>query len=193
VRVTVTDVSSFFGAGFRIAYDPAALLFGGMDSSTSFLGTGITDASQLYFFADATNSPGEVVVTATRVFLPSRSRSRRPDLVVPNFVARRFLWKEVTGSIRDPTHNLVCNGTVVGTGAARSPSHESRRRVGAGKSGDELLPVVLRFLHRCGGHRRRDDLRRDRAAPGAVDASRRPIGCPEEASTGVGGSSSWCA
>ena len=68
VRVTVTEVSNFFGAAFRIAYDPTALLFNGMDSSNSFLRTGVTDPNQLFFFADSTNSPGEVVITATRIY-----------------------------------------------------------------------------------------------------------------------------
>lgn len=118
VRVTVTDVSSFFGAGFRIAYDPTALLFGGMDSSTSFLSTGITDTSQLFFFADATNSPGEVVITATRVFpaVPV-TVTTTSDLVILNFVARLSIppGAEV-GRLDFADPKQACDGTVAAPG-----------------------------------------------------------------------------
>jgi hypothetical protein len=116
VRVTVTQVDNFFGAAFRITYDPAALLFNGMTSSSSFLNAGITDTSQLFFSADSANSPGEVVITATRLF-PATPLPAAPtaDLVILNFVARLAIapGAEVGRlDFADPVHNQVCNGTV---------------------------------------------------------------------------------
>jgi hypothetical protein len=120
VRVTVTQVANFFGAGFRITYDPAALLFNGMDSSSSFLNAGITDTSQLYFSADSANSPGEVVITATRLF-PATPLPAAPtaDLVILNFVARLAIAPGAEAGrldFGDPDHNQVCDGTVSGDG-----------------------------------------------------------------------------
>ena len=122
VRVTVTDVPIFFGAAFRIAYDPTALLFGGMDSSSSFLNTGITDSSQLFFFADATNSPGEVVITATR-FYPAVpvAVTTTSDLVILNFVARLSIAPGATNGrldFGDAANNQVCDGTVAPPGCS---------------------------------------------------------------------------
>jgi hypothetical protein len=117
VRVTVTQVDNFFGAAFRITYDPAALLFNGMDHSTSLLNAGITDtSSQLLFIADSANSPGEIVITATRLF-PATPLPAAPtaDLVILNFVARLAIapGAEVGRlDFGDPTHNQVCDGTV---------------------------------------------------------------------------------
>jgi hypothetical protein len=120
VRVTVTEVSNFFGAGFRISYDPTALLFNGMDSSSSFLSADVTDPNQLFFFADSTNSPGEVVITATRLYpavpVPAAPTS---DLVILNFVARLAIapGAEVGRlDFGDPTQNQVCDGTVAAPG-----------------------------------------------------------------------------
>src|SRR5262245_64924062 len=120
VRVTVTQVANFFGAGFRITYDPAALLFNGMDSSSSFLRTGVTDPNQLYFSADSSNSPGQIVITATRVF-PATAVPAAPtaDLVILNFVARLAISPGSTiGRLDfgDPANNQVCDGTVSGNG-----------------------------------------------------------------------------
>lgn len=66
VRVTVTQVASFFGTAFRIAYDPAALLFNGMDDSSSFLRAGVTE-SDVLFDVNSANTAGELVITATRL------------------------------------------------------------------------------------------------------------------------------
>jgi hypothetical protein len=118
VRVTVTQVDNFFGAGFRIDYDPTALLFNGMASSSSFLRTGVTDSSQLYFTADSSNSPGQIVVTATRVY-PALPVPAGPtaDLVILNFVARLAIapGAEIGRlDFGDPANNQVCDGTVSG-------------------------------------------------------------------------------
>lgn len=121
VRVTVTQVDSFFGAAFRITYDPTALLFNGMDSTTSFLRDGVTDPDQeLQFLFDASLNPGEIVITATRVF-PAVALPAAPtaDLVILNFVARLPIAPAATvGRVEfgDPAGNQVCDGTVVGTG-----------------------------------------------------------------------------
>jgi hypothetical protein len=116
VRVTVTQVANFFGAGFRIKYDPTALLFNGMDSSTSLLNAGVTDTSQLFFLADSANTPGEIVITATR-FPPATPLPAAPtaDLVILNFVARLAIAPAATVGrldFGDPAHNQVCDGTV---------------------------------------------------------------------------------
>jgi len=121
VRVTVTQVASFFGAAFRIQYDATALLFNGMDNSSSFLRTGVTDPNQLYFSADSANSPGEIVITATRLFpaVPVLLVATTSDLVILNFVARKAIAPGTAAGrldFGDPTQNQVCDGTVVGTG-----------------------------------------------------------------------------
>ena len=120
VRVTVTQVANFFGAGFRITYDPTALLFNGMDHSTSLLNAGITDTSQLYFSADSANHPGEIVITATRLY-PATPLPAAPtaDLVILNFVARLAIAPNAEVGRLDfgaPANNQVCDGTVSGTG-----------------------------------------------------------------------------
>jgi hypothetical protein len=114
VRVTVTQLPNVFGAAFRVAYDPTALLFNGMDNSTSFLHDGVTDPSQLFFFVDAANSPGQLVITATRVFpaVPI-SVTTTSDLVILNFVARRTIVPlAVEGRLDFADPKQVCDGTV---------------------------------------------------------------------------------
>jgi len=118
VRVTVTQVASFFGAAFRIRYDATALLFNGMDNSSSFLRTGVTDSSQLFFFADSQNAPGEIVITATRLFpavpVPVTATS---DLVILNFVARRTIVAGAAdGRLDFAAPKQVCDGTVASPG-----------------------------------------------------------------------------
>jgi len=117
VRVTVTEIPNFFGAAFRVSYNPAALLFNGMDSSSSFLATGITDTSQLIFTANAQISPGEIVITATRVNpavpVPVTTTS---DLVILNFVARLAIPPSAAVGRLDFTDpKQVYDGTVVGS------------------------------------------------------------------------------
>ena len=118
VRVTVTQMASFFGAAFRIKYDATALLFNGMDNSTSFLRNGVTDASQLYFDANAAISPGEIVITATRFFpaVPV-SVTTTSDLVILNFVARRAIpANAVDGRLDFADPKQACDGTVAAPG-----------------------------------------------------------------------------
>src|SRR5882672_7421209 len=90
VRVTVTGVSSFFGAAFRITYDTTALQFTGMTDTDSFLrGGGVAEAN-LFFFEDHASIPGEVIVTATRVdptVAVPVDVTNASDLVVLNFTA----------------------------------------------------------------------------------------------------------
>jgi len=124
VRVTVTQVASFFGAAFRIKYDATALLFNGMDDSTSFLRGDVTDSSQLYFLADSQNAPGEIVITATRVFpaVPVPLVSTTSDLVMLNFVARRSIAVGAAdGRLDFVDPKQACDGTVVGTGCGTIP------------------------------------------------------------------------
>jgi hypothetical protein len=115
VRVTVTQMPSFFGAAFRIKYDGTALLFNGMDSSTSFLRDGITDSNQLFFVSDSANSPGELVITATRLFpaVPVPLVSTTSDLVILNFVARKAIVPlAAEGRLEFVDPKQACNGTV---------------------------------------------------------------------------------
>jgi hypothetical protein len=116
VRITATQFSNFFGAAFRISYDPTALLFNGMDTSTSFLREGITDTDQqLFFTSDAANSPGEIVITATRVFPapPVPLVSATSDLVIVNFVARRTIVAGADeGKVQFADPKQVCDGSV---------------------------------------------------------------------------------
>jgi len=115
VRVTVTQLADFFGAGFRITYDATALLFNGMDDSTSFLRDGVTDPNQLIFIADAANAPGQIVITATRVSpaVPVPLVSTTSDLVILNFVARRaILPLAEEGRLEFVDPKQACDGTV---------------------------------------------------------------------------------
>ncbi len=61
ILVRVTNIDDFFGAGFRVNFDPATARFLGFDSTDSFiLETGVmTDISAVE------NVPGELLVTAT--------------------------------------------------------------------------------------------------------------------------------
>ena len=119
VRVTVTQVAGFFGAAFRIKYDATALLFNGMDDSTSFLRDGVTDSNQLFFLADSQNAPGEIVITATRVFpaVPVPLVSTTSDLVILNFVARKPISAGAAdGRLDFVDPRQVCDGTVTAPG-----------------------------------------------------------------------------
>ena len=63
LRITVTDVSGFFGGSAHVQYDPAVLSFLNFDSSTSFLnGAGL--GTNFNAFESA---PGDVAVVATRL------------------------------------------------------------------------------------------------------------------------------
>jgi hypothetical protein len=118
VLITVTQIPSFFGAAFRVTYDPTALLFNGMDNSTSFLRNGISDDSQLFFTFDAANSPGEVVITATRLFpaVPVNVTTTS-NLVILNFVARRsIIPAAVEGRLDFADPKQACDGTVAAPG-----------------------------------------------------------------------------
>jgi len=118
VRVTVTQMPSFFGAAFRIKYDATALLFNGMDNSTSFLRNGVTDPNQLFFVVNAANSPSELVITATRVFpaVPV-SVTTTSDLVILNFVARKPIAPNtVDGRLDFADPRQACDGTVAPPG-----------------------------------------------------------------------------
>ena len=118
VRVTVTGVSSFFGAAFTITYDTTALQFNGMTDTASFLRTGVSDPNQLVFLSDSTHQPGHVVITATRVFpaVPVDVVTTS-DLVVLNFTARKTIAAAVAeGRLDFGDPKQVCDGTVVASG-----------------------------------------------------------------------------
>lgn len=113
VRVTVTQVASFFGTAFRIAYDPAALLFNGMDDSSSFLRAGVTE-SDVLFDVNSANTAGELVITATNVFpavaVPVTATS---DLVILNFVARQPIAPNTAqGRLEFADPKEACDGSV---------------------------------------------------------------------------------
>lgn len=62
VRLLVTDVTRFFGAAFRVTYDPAVARFDGFDATGSFIaGAGATDFRAV---PDPAN-PGVLLVNAT--------------------------------------------------------------------------------------------------------------------------------
>ena len=115
VRVTATGLTGFFGAAFRIKYDTTALLFNGMTDSASFLRIGVTDAN-VFFLADATSVPGEVLITATRIdptIAPPVNVTLTSDLVVLNFIARVAIAAGVTaGRLDFGDPKQVCDGTV---------------------------------------------------------------------------------
>jgi hypothetical protein len=115
VRVTATGVTGFFGAAFRIKYDTTALLFNGMTDSGSFLRVGVTDAD-VFFLADATSVPGEVLISATRIdptIAPPVDVTVTSDLVVLNFIARLAIPAGTTpGRLDFGDPKQVCDGTV---------------------------------------------------------------------------------
>ena len=118
VLVTVTQMPSVFGAAFRIKYDATALLFNGMDSSTSFLNQGGIPSSQLFFLADSQIAPGEIVITATRLFpaVPV-AVTTTSNLVILNFVARRAIAAGAAdGRLIFADPKQACDGTVAAPG-----------------------------------------------------------------------------
>jgi hypothetical protein len=120
VRVTVTDTNDFFGAAFRVSYDTTALQFSGMSDSGSFLRTGVTDAD-VFFFADATSVPGEVVITATRLdptVAPPVDVVGTSDLVTLTFAARKVILPATPeGRLEFTDPKQVCDGSAPGCGA----------------------------------------------------------------------------
>lgn len=120
VRVTVTNVTGFFGAAFRIAYDPAALLFNGMTDSGSFLRQGGVTDTNLQFIANSTGTPGEIVIVATRLdptVAPPVNVTTTSDLVVLNFSARKTIAVAAAeGRLDFADPKEVCDGTVTPTG-----------------------------------------------------------------------------
>jgi len=121
VRVTVTGVPVFFGAAFRIKYDPTALLFNGMTSTASFLlsGPGVT-ANDAIFLAQTTANAGEIVITATLkdpTVVGPVVVTTTSDLVVLNFVARRAITPAAAaGRLDFGDPKQVCDGTVTPPG-----------------------------------------------------------------------------
>ena len=118
VRVTVTGVSSFFGAAFTITYDTNALKFNGMTDTASFLRVGLVDATKVIFLSDSTHQPGQIVITATRLFpeVPP-DVATTSDLVVLNFTARKTIAAAVAeGRLDFGDPKQVCDGTVVPSG-----------------------------------------------------------------------------
>lgn len=115
VRVTVTGVTGFFGAAFRVTYDTNAMIFTGMTSTASFLRTGVTD-NDVIFLEDHTTNPGEIVITATRKD-PSAvgpvDVGATADLVVLNFSARKVIVPATAeGRVDFADPKQVCDGTV---------------------------------------------------------------------------------
>ena len=119
VRVTVTGVTSFFGAAFRIDYDNTALLFSGMSDTASFLRAGVT-SDDVSFIADSTSHAGEVVITATRInpdVAPPVAVTATSDLVILTFVARRAIAPAAAdGRLEFSDPKQVCDGTTTPSG-----------------------------------------------------------------------------
>lgn len=121
VRVTVTGVASFFGAAFNVKYDTTALQFNGMTNTGSFLRTVGVPEANLVFLENHLNTPGEIVITATRVdptvALPV-SVTTTADLVVLNFTARKAIAAAaVEGRLDFDDPKQVCDGSVAPCGA----------------------------------------------------------------------------
>ncbi len=119
VRVTVTGVTGFFGAAFRVSYDTTALLFNGMTDSGSFLRVGVTD-NDVIFLEDHASHPGEVVITATRkdpTVVGPVNVATTSDLVVLNFLARKAIVAAAAeGRLDFSDPKQVCDGTVAAPG-----------------------------------------------------------------------------
>ena len=120
LRVTVTDVQSFFGAAFRITYDPNALLFGGWDTSSSLLLENGVPAANVLFSEDHTSLGGTLVVVATRVdptVAPPIDVGTTSTLVKINFIARKPIAAgAVEGRLDFGDPRQVCDGSVNPTG-----------------------------------------------------------------------------
>ena len=119
VRITATGIDDFFGAAFRITYDPDALLFGGWDDNGSFLLDGVT-AADVLFQVDQTSIGGQVVIVATRldpVTVPAVDVGATATLLTLNFVARRPIAAGAAdGRLDFGDPKQVCDGTVVPSG-----------------------------------------------------------------------------
>jgi hypothetical protein len=95
VRIAVTGVNDFFGAGFHVLYDPADVEYVSAEDGTSFLWDGGATCDFLY-----QDSGGDVAVAATRRqnqagTIPGVNVTGTRDLVVLTFRALR----SVTGSV----------------------------------------------------------------------------------------------
>jgi hypothetical protein len=125
VRVTVTGVPTFFGAAFRVKYNPLALRFNGMESTGSFLRAGGVPADHLVFLEDHTSSAGEIIVTATRVdpvAWPPVAVTATSDLVVLNFTALlSVVAAGAEGRLDFGDPKQVCDGTVSAPGCGAVP------------------------------------------------------------------------
>lgn len=117
VRVTVTGIDHLFGTAFRVSYDPDALFFNGMDSSTSVLLQGVT-AADTFFQANQTANVGEIVVTATRLnpeVAGTIDVAATADLVSLNFSARKRIAAGDASGVLDfiaPREVQVCDTSV---------------------------------------------------------------------------------
>jgi hypothetical protein len=120
VRVTVTGVPSFFGAAFRVSYDPTALQFNGLQTTSSLLrANGVTDTN-LLFVENHTSTPGEIVITATRVnptVAPPIDVTATSDLVVLNFTARlAIVAASVEGRLEIIDPRFAYDGSITNAG-----------------------------------------------------------------------------
>ncbi len=91
VRVTITGVNGFFGSAFRVHYNTATLLFNDMTDATSVLRTGGISDSNLLFSENHTTTPGEIVITASRLdptVAPGIDVTSTVDIVQLSFTAR---------------------------------------------------------------------------------------------------------
>jgi hypothetical protein len=121
VRVTVTGVPSFFGAAFHITYDTNALLFNGMTDTASLLrGAPTTDDGHLFFFEEHGSTPGEIIITATRLDPTVAAPvvvTTTSDLVVLNFTARKvILVGAAEGRVEFGDPKEACDGSVAPCG-----------------------------------------------------------------------------
>jgi hypothetical protein len=118
VRITVTGVNSFFGAAFRVNYDPNALLFTGWDTSSSFLRDGVD--ADVFFDEDHLTNGGQIVIVATRVdpsvVLPVNV-GPTSNLAILNFIARKpIAGGAVEGRLDFGDPKQACDGGVTPPG-----------------------------------------------------------------------------
>ena len=120
VHVTVTGVTGFFGAAFRIKYDTTALQFNGMTDTTSLLRGADGTVTSVNFLSDATAQPGQILISATRIdptVAPPLDVTTTSDLVILNFTAKKAIVAATAdGRLDFGDPKQACDGTVVPPG-----------------------------------------------------------------------------
>ena len=113
IKVSATQIPSFFGAAFYVTYNPSVLRFNGMDSAGSFLLAGVS-ASDVVFLADNA-TPGTVKVVASRLdptTAPAVPVTTTADLLTLSFSSTQAIPPgSATGVLAFGDPKQVCDGT----------------------------------------------------------------------------------